>query len=159
MTFEGEAVSIAAAHATLTEVISKNVVGVLYDIGRRIRAGYERAADIYGIPTSLLGFEPCMHMDFHDCGSVPSRHLLWLMIQELMRNGIFTCGAFILCLSHSGRDERKLQKAFESSFSVLRQAIERNTSEGLLDERTRQSIDLVKSPAVWRRADHEKRAG
>jgi glutamate-1-semialdehyde aminotransferase len=152
MTFEGEAVSIAAAYATLTEVIEKNVVAALYEKGRSIRTEYQRLAKVYNLSTSLIGYEPCMHMDFQAQGSIPGRQLLWLMNQELVRNGIFTLGAFILCFSHDRRDLRKLERAFDSSMSVLRQAVDRGTTEGLLDERIRQCMEDIKGPANWRRA-------
>ena len=155
MTFEGEAVSIAAAHATLTEIIEKNVIAALYEKGRRIRAEYQRLAAVYDLSTSLVGFEPCMHMDFQSQSNISGRQLLWLMNQELVRNGIFTLGAFLLCFSHDRRDLQKLESAFDSAMSVLRQAIDRGTTQGLLDERIRQCMDDIKSPATWRRASNE----
>jgi glutamate-1-semialdehyde 2,1-aminomutase len=151
MTFEGEAISIAAAHATVTEVIDKKVVEALFEKGRRIRAAYDRIAASYGLHTSLTGYEPCMAMEFQDQPGVPGRQLLWLMNQELTRNRIFTLGAFILCFSHSGRDLRKLELALDSAMRVVRQAVERGSTEGLLDERLRQRMNDIAAPANWRR--------
>jgi len=152
MTFEGESVSIAAAHATITEVIKKDVVGALYQKGRRIRASYERLAASHNIASRLSGFEPCMNIEFADGGTVTGRELLWLMNQELVRNGVFTLGAFILCFSHHDRDIRKIEKAIDSSMRVIRQSIDVGSSEGLLDERIRERLNLIKAPANWRRA-------
>jgi glutamate-1-semialdehyde aminotransferase len=151
MTFEGESVSIAAAHATLTELIEENVVPALYQKGERIRNVYRDLAKRYRVPTSAVGFEPCMHMHFESQDGVHSRELLWLMIQELVRNGIFTFGAFILCYSHNNWELRKLERALEQSMSVLRTALDRGTTEGLLDERVRRCIGEITAPANWRR--------
>lgn len=153
MTFEGEALSIAAAYATLSELVKKNVVGALYEKGRKIRTDFECLAKQYGLSTSLVGYEPCMHIHFDSQAGVPQRELLWLLKQELARNGIFTLGAFILCFSHTQRDLRKLGKALECSMQTTRQAVDRGTTEGLLDERIRSSMDGIKSPANWRRLD------
>ncbi len=153
MTFEGEAVSIAAAHATLTEVMKRDVVGALYRKGRLIRAEYNRIADAYKLSTALAGFEPCMSMEFRDQDGVHHRELYWLMIQELVRNGVFTFGAFILCFSHGYRDLQKLIRALDAAMAVLRQAVDRGTSGGLLDERVRAALDEVRSPANWRRRE------
>jgi glutamate-1-semialdehyde 2,1-aminomutase len=151
MTFEGESVSIAAAHATLSELIEENVVTGLYKKGQRLRAAYQRLAKHYAVSTSIVGFEPCMHMAFESQVGIPQRELLWLMIQELVRNRIFTFGAFILCYSHSNWDLRRLERALDRSMAVLRRAIDRGTTKGLLDERVRQAIGEIKVPANWRR--------
>jgi len=153
MTFEGEAVSIAAAHATLTEVIEKKVVGALFEKGRKIRTAYDRIAQSYELRTSLTGYEPCMTMGFRDQNGVQGRQLLWLMIQELTRNRIFTLGAFILCFSHNNRDLKKLELAADAAMNVVRRAVERGSTEGLLDERTRLRMDEITAPANWRRGE------
>jgi len=153
MTFEGEAVSIAAAYATLTEVIEKKVIEALFEKGRRIRAAYDRIAQSNELRTALTGYEPCLVMEFRDQRGVSGRQLLWLMIQELTRGGIFTLGAFILCFSHSNRDLGRLERALDSSMNVVRRAVERGSTEGLLDERVRQRMDTILAPANWRRAE------
>jgi len=79
-----------------------------------------RASPLHKIDAELSGFEPCLRIDLVDQAGIPRRHLLWLMIQELVRNGIFTLGAFILCYSHNNRDIRFLGQAFDRSMSVLR---------------------------------------
>jgi glutamate-1-semialdehyde 2,1-aminomutase len=153
MTFEGEAVSIAAAHATLTEVVEKRVVNALFETGRRIRAAYENTAASCGVRTSLTGYEPCMAMEFDDQHGVPGRQLLWLMNQELTRNRIFTLGAFVLCFSHGKRELRRLEQALDSAMSIVRRAVERGSTEGLLDQRVRERMDDITAPANWRRAE------
>jgi len=152
MTFEGEAVSIAAACATLKELVEKNVVAALYEKGRRIRGAYQRLAMAHNLSTSLAGYEPCMHMDCETRDGVSGREQLWLMIQELVRNGILTCGAFILCYSHDRRDLRKLESALDSAMSVVRKARDQHSSKGSLDARIRERLDEIKSPAKWRQA-------
>jgi glutamate-1-semialdehyde aminotransferase/SAM-dependent methyltransferase len=150
MTFEGEAVSIAGAFATVTEVVEKNVVAALYDKGRKIRQGYERLAQQHQLVTAVAGYEPCMHMDFQTQNGVTGRELLWLMIQQLVRNGIFTCGAFILSYSHSSRDLKKLEHELDSAMAVVSEAVRRGTTEGLLDERIRGHLNEIHAPAEWR---------
>jgi glutamate-1-semialdehyde aminotransferase/SAM-dependent methyltransferase len=161
MTFEGEAVSIAAAHATLRELIDRQVVAALYAKGRRIRGTFEELTRRHEVGGRLVGYEPCMHMEFDDHGPVGGRELLWLMLQELERHGVFTLGAFILSYSHGRRDLNHLFAALESSFAKLREAIDRGTTEDLLDEGVRRSLGTVRGPGQWRRqpaAGHEARS-
>jgi SAM-dependent methyltransferase len=150
MTFEGEAISIAAAHATLTEIVERDVVGALYKKGQHARHIYSDAAKRYQLHTSLIGYEPCMHMEFEAHDGVSSREILWLMNQELARNGIFTLGAFILCFSHNHSDLRKLTKALDRSMAVCRQAVDCRSTEGFLNKATRERINDIKVPAHWR---------
>src|SRR6185369_14797063 len=112
-----------------------------------------RAASTHDVPTSLVGFEPCMHIEFENAGGVQRRELLWLMNQELVRHGIFTLGAFILCFSHNSRDLRRLAEAVDASMTIVRQAIDRGTTEGLLDQRVRECFTEITGPATWRRAN------
>ena len=94
-----------------------------------------------------------MHIDFQPHGRVDARELLWLLNQELTRRGIFTLGAFILCYSHTARDIKRLVAALEASMSTVRDAVDRGSTERLLDERIRSHMEEVQAPANWRRAD------
>lgn len=151
MTFEGEAVSIAAAEATVREVKRLDVVGALYDKGRAIRAGYERLAAEYGVRTHLGGFEPCLHLEFEDQAPLMRRELLWLTIQELVRDGIFTLGSFVLCYSHRDEDLGRLLRSMRRAMEVVRRALDRGSVEGLLDPRIVHAMRAIHAPANWRR--------
>ncbi len=157
MTFEGEAVSIAAAHATLREVVDKGVVAALYEKGARIRSAFDELTRHFEIRGQLAGYEPCMHIDLEDHGRVSGRELLWLLLQELERHGVFTLGSFILSYGHGKRDLRHLFVALERSLATLRQAIERDSTRGLLDEHVRHSLAGVVGPGQWRRQPAGKR--
>jgi glutamate-1-semialdehyde aminotransferase len=151
MTFEGECVSIAAARATLLEMLEKNVIEKFYDKGRFIRAEFNQLAYSYKLSARLTGYEPCMTLAVEQHGNISARELLWLMIQQLVRERIFTLGAFIVCFSHNLKDLRRLVKAFDSAMSVVSQAVDRGTTEGLLDSRIRDHLEQIKAPANWRR--------
>lgn len=73
MTFEGEAVSIAAALATIRELRKRRVIPALYEKGNRIEELYRRAAQSHGVATSLAGPGPCQHLCFEDRGAVKAR--------------------------------------------------------------------------------------
>ncbi len=151
MTFEGEAVSIAAAHATLREVVDKGVVAALYEKGARIRGAFDELTRQYGISGRLVGYQPCMHMELEDHGRVSGRELLWLMLQELERHGVFTLGSFILSYGHGKRELKHLFIALERAFETLRQAVDRGSTRGLLDQRIRRSMARIVGPGQWRR--------
>lgn len=140
MTFEAEAVSIAAALATLHEVRKRKVPEALAAKGRALREAYARAAAENGLNTALIGHDarPILWIDDH--GTVTKHELRWLCLQELARAGILTQGTLILSYSHTDRDVRAIAKALANALGVARDAVERGSVRGLLDERIREAL-------------------
>jgi glutamate-1-semialdehyde 2,1-aminomutase len=140
MTFEGEAVSIAAAVATLHEVRKRNVCRALAAKGRRLREAYARAAAECGLDTALVGADPRLYLSIKDHGKLTRRELRWLCIQELARAGILAQGALSLCYSHTDRDLRAIESALANALRVVRGAVDQGSVRGLLDERILEAL-------------------
>ncbi|MCE5229382.1 aminotransferase class III-fold pyridoxal phosphate-dependent enzyme [bacterium] len=137
MTFEAESVSIAAALATLGELRGKNVCRELARKGRFLREAYAAQAKQHGLNTGFEGQDarPCLR--FEDHGRVGARQLRWLLIQELARAGIITQGALTVCYSHTDQDLNAVAAVFGEALRTVASAVERGTTQGLLDERIR----------------------
>lgn len=139
MTFEGEALSIAAALATVREVLKRDVCGALAEKGRFLKQAYSDAARECGLHTTLTGTDvrPYLWIEDHagPSGDIDKRALRWLLIQELSRAGVLTQGSLTLCYSHTDRDLREITGALRGALRVAREAVERGTVKGLLDER------------------------
>ena len=150
ITFEGEAVSIAAAHETLSEIRERGVIPALAQMGRRIKADFSMAASGHGVDAIAAGPDAAPGFWFGDAPGVSARELHWLFIQELTRDRIFTLGSFNLCYRHTRSDLERLAWSFRRSFGVLRECIERRSARGLLDERVRAAIGKVQTPEDWR---------
>ncbi|MEN6627785.1 MAG: aminotransferase class III-fold pyridoxal phosphate-dependent enzyme [Candidatus Sumerlaeia bacterium] len=137
MTFEAESVSIAAALATLGELRKKNVCAELARKGRFLREAYAAAAKQCGLNTGFEGWEARLCLQFEDHGQVGARQLRWLLIQELARAGIITQGSLTMCYSHTDQDLNAVAAAFGEALRTVAGAVERGTTQGLLDERIR----------------------
>jgi glutamate-1-semialdehyde 2,1-aminomutase len=140
MTFEGEAISIAAALATVREVRKRHVCRALADKGRYLKQAYAAAARECGLNTELIGADarPCLWIDNH--GGIDKRALRWLCIQELAHAGVLTQGSLTLCYSHTDRDLRKIAAALAGALRVARMAVDRGTVKGLLHEKILESL-------------------
>ncbi|MCG8462370.1 MAG: aminotransferase class III-fold pyridoxal phosphate-dependent enzyme [Holophagales bacterium] len=161
MTFEGEAVSIAAGLATVREVLALDVPSRLGEKGRRLRESYARLAEEAGLSTRLMGFDACLHADFDDHGPVLGRQAKWLWIQEMVKGKVFTLGSLILCLAHGEADLRRVEWAAETAFDTVRRAVDRGTVEGLLHPRVCEEMGNIHGPGRWRHLDgrHQADAG
>jgi len=93
------------------------------------------------VDTSIGGPEPCLHLHFADHDGVGGRQLRWLFIQEMVGNGVFTLGAFLLCHSHSEEDLQHIVDACERSLQVVRLALDRKTTQGLLHPKVFQALE------------------
>ncbi|MEN6627788.1 MAG: aminotransferase class III-fold pyridoxal phosphate-dependent enzyme [Candidatus Sumerlaeia bacterium] len=140
MTFEGEAVSIAAALATLRELRKRDVPTALAAKGRALREAYAGSAREHGLNTALVGADARPMLSFESHGAVAARELRWLCLQELARAGILTQGFFNLCYSHTDRDVRAVAAALANALGVMRDAVDRGSVRGMLDERIRQAL-------------------
>jgi glutamate-1-semialdehyde 2,1-aminomutase len=132
MTFEGEAVSIAAGLATVSEMIEQDVVRSLYARGQVLAQEYRRLAQQHEVNTAIDGPEPCHHVHFADHDGLSARELRWLYIQEMVHGGVHTPGSFLLCYSHTEDDIAGIVEAFDRALGVVREAIDRETTQGLL---------------------------
>lgn len=140
MTFEGEALSIVAALATIREVCKRKVPQALAAKGRTLREAYARAAGEYSLNTALIGSDvrPYLWIDNH--GTLTQRELRWLCLQELARAGILTQGMLFLCYSHTDRDVRAIAAALANALRVARRAVEQGSVRGLLNEKIREAL-------------------
>ena len=158
MTFEGEAVSLAAANATLDELIEADVIAGLHEKGRWLKERCREIAERLHLPARLDGPDPCPHLTIDAGDGLTAREQLWLAVQELVRARVFTMGGFILCHSHTTADLEQIASGLERALEKVGEARRRGSVGELLDERTRRGMEEVEAPATWRRLTEEPEA-
>jgi glutamate-1-semialdehyde 2,1-aminomutase len=131
-TFGGEALSLAAARATLLELREKRVCGELARQGRRLARGYEQLARAKGLPgTRVLGAD-CRSLITFDAAFGDPLLQKSLMQQELLRHGVLWSGFHNLCLSHTDADVEHVLAAYDRALDALARAIDRGELESAL---------------------------
>ena len=123
-TFGGEALSLAAAQATLRELVAEQVPTYLAAQGQRLKDGYNRIARSLGIDryTRCIGPAPRTLVTFDASGGAPLE-LKSLVQQELIKRGVLWSGTHTLSFSHRDDDIARVLAAYEEALDVLKDAV------------------------------------
>jgi glutamate-1-semialdehyde 2,1-aminomutase len=104
-TFGGEALSIAAAIATIHEMEEKNVPAYLAEKGKLLKDGYNNIATNLGIQqfTKCIGYDCRSLITFDPAAGNPLEVKSYVQ-QELFKRGILWSGFHNMCFSHTDDD-------------------------------------------------------
>jgi len=126
-TFGGEALSLAAAKATIQEMIEKNVQAYLAKQGNKLKVGYNKIAEKLGMDyTKCSGFDcrTIMTFDAEKSGCNPLE-MKSLVQQEMIKRGILWSGFHNMSFSHSDEDVNFTLKVYEEVLPILKKAVEK----------------------------------
>ena len=145
-TMGGEAVSLAAAKATIQKMRDEPVVDRLWATGRKLRDGYNAIAAEVGLGgnTACIGLPPHTIAPFTDDGGNDSIALRSLLQQELARRGVLYLVGFNICYAHTGEDVDITLQALRESMQVVADAKNANRIE--------ESLAGPAAEAVFRKA-------
>jgi glutamate-1-semialdehyde 2,1-aminomutase len=123
-TFGGEALSLAAAVATINEMIEKNVPAYLAEKGRRLKEGYNALAKELGIDgyTRCTGYD-CRGLISFDASAGQPLELKSYVQQELIKRGILWSGFHNMSFSHTDADVEYTLKAYREVLGLLKDAV------------------------------------
>jgi glutamate-1-semialdehyde aminotransferase len=124
-TFGGEALSLAAAVATIHEMIEKNVPAYLAAQGKKLKEGYNALAAELGIAgyTRCTGFD-CRTIVSFDATAGNPLELKSYVQQELIKRGILWGGFHNMSFSHTDEDIAYTLTAYREVLGLLKEAVE-----------------------------------
>ncbi|HEY3875244.1 MAG TPA: aminotransferase class III-fold pyridoxal phosphate-dependent enzyme [Candidatus Kapabacteria bacterium] len=126
-TFGGEALSLAAAKATIEEIRDKNVPKYLAEQGRKLIVGYnEIAVELEMAYTKASGLD-CRSLVSFDVSAGNPLELKSLMQQELIKRGILWSGMHVVSFSHTDEDIAYTLLAYREVLPIVREAVESKT--------------------------------
>lgn len=134
-TFGGEALSLAAAKATLTKLKTQPVVATLVARGEAIMAGAggiiekEKLSDVFAVS----GHPTWSFLNIRDARGARAFEIKTLWMQELLQRGILSVGSHNLSYAHSQHDVEVLIKTYSEVLPMIGRALD----EGLLREALR----------------------
>lgn len=118
-TFGGEALSLAAAQATMNELRSKDVPGYLARLGRVLRQGFQKIVSDLNISyTNIVGMDARTMITFDPSSGNPLEMKSFVQ-QELCRRGILWSGFHNLSFSHTAHDIQYLIDAYQEILPLL----------------------------------------
>lgn len=133
-TFGGEALSLAAVKATVSEIIEKNIPAYLAKQGRKLKDGYNAIANKLGMDyTKCSGFDcrTIITFDTEKSGCNPLE-MKSLVQQEMIKRGILWGGFHNMSFSHSDEDIDYTLKAYEDVLPILKKAVEEKNVKSYL---------------------------
>ena len=134
-TFGGEALSLAAAKATIKELKNKKVPAYLSKQGRKLKNGYNQIAEGLNMSfTKCIGYE-CRSLVTFDSSAGNTLEMKSLVQQEMIKRGILWGGFHNMSLSHSNTDIEYTLIAYKEVLPILKKAIdEKDIRKYLLGE-------------------------
>lgn len=126
-TFGGEALSLAAAKATIQVMVERDVPAYLTAQGQKLIEGYNQLAQelAFNEYTYCKG-HPARSMVVFDPAAGDPLLLKSLLQQELIRRGILWSGFHNICYSHSDEEIAYTLAAYAETLPILVEAIARN---------------------------------
>jgi len=132
-TFGGEALSLAAAKATILEMKKKDVILYLSSMGGKLKDGYNLLAMTLGMDyTKAIGYNFRSMITFDESAGNPL-DLKSFVQQELIKRGILWSGTHNICYSHSNSDIDYTLEAYKDVLPLLKQAVESGTVSEQID--------------------------
>ncbi len=131
-TFGGEALSLAAAKATIEELRDQNVPAYLVKQGSKLREGYNKIASELGMNyTKCLGYD-CRTIITFDASAGNPLEMKSLVQQEMIKRGILWGGFHNMSFSHSDKDVEYTLKVYKEVLPILKKAVDGNNVAGYL---------------------------
>ncbi|MES2730219.1 MAG: aminotransferase class III-fold pyridoxal phosphate-dependent enzyme [Bacteroidota bacterium] len=123
-TFGGEALSLAAAIATIQEMREQNVPAYLAEKGHLIKEGYNQIAQELGMAayTRCYGYD-CRSIVTFDVSAGNPLELKSLVQQEMFKRGILWGGFHNMSFSHTNEDIAYTLKAYRDVLPILKEAV------------------------------------
>ena len=126
-TFGGEALSLAAAKATIMEMKNKNVITSISKTGEFLKEGYNNIAAELGMDyTEAIGYNFRTMVTFDNKAGNPLE-LKSFVQQELIKRGILWSGMHNISYSHSNQDIEYTLSAYKEVLVLLKEAVIDNT--------------------------------
>jgi glutamate-1-semialdehyde aminotransferase len=119
-TFGGEALSLAATKATITELRDKKVPEALEKKGAQLRDGYNQIAEQTGVVFSkAVGYGARSLVTFAAAGDYQPLQLKAFVQQEMIARGVLWGGFHTMCFSHTDADIAQVLGAYREVLPAL----------------------------------------
>jgi glutamate-1-semialdehyde aminotransferase len=124
-TFGGEALSLAAAKATIEELRRHDVPGHLARQGKRLREGYAAIARDVGLDcTTCVGFDARSLITFAPANGQNPLEMKSLVQQEMIKRGVLWGGFHNMSFGHGDPEVEHTLAAYKQVLPILKQAVD-----------------------------------
>jgi glutamate-1-semialdehyde 2,1-aminomutase len=146
-TYAGETLSLAAAHATISEFKEKPVIKKMWKNGNMLMEQFNTISKEQGLNITLTGYPIRMRLTCKDDKGNDSILMKSLLIQEMVSRGIFMHpGVEYISFSHTVEDIAKTIQSYNDAILVIKKAVKENKLESYLKGKpTKPVYTVIKS--------------
>lgn len=137
-TFGGECLSLAAARATLDEMRTQPVIDHIWEIGTRLREGFNRLIADFGMQRYIdcVGLAPRTFVMFRDIDDTPALIVKSLFQQEVLKRGVLSLtGAHCVTFSHTVEDVEYTLAVYQEALEIVKRAAQQRAVRDRLEGR------------------------
>jgi glutamate-1-semialdehyde 2,1-aminomutase len=132
-TFGGEALSLAACNATISELRDKNVPAYLQQQGKKLREGYNAIVKELGMDyTACSGHDARTIITFAAKDGSNPLEMKSLVQQEMIKRGVLWGGFHNMSYSHTDADIEHTLAAYKQVLPILKKAMDEKNVKGYL---------------------------
>jgi len=129
-----ETLSMAGTIATVSEMKEKKTIQKCWKIGKELFDGWNQIADSYNISSKMVGYHVRMTMQCLDSQGHESIELKALVLQEMVKQGIFMSpGPSFISYSHTESDVKTTLKAFSNVCKFIQNKINNDNFMNFLE--------------------------
>jgi glutamate-1-semialdehyde 2,1-aminomutase len=134
-TFGGEALSLAAALATMTKLQNKPVIATITEQGKKVKQGVQQLIDKHNLQQiiSLAGHPTWSFLLFQDTATYSQWQMKTLFMQEVFKRGILSYGTHNMSYAHEDHDITRLLQVYDEVFPILKDADENQALDRYLE--------------------------
>ncbi|MGC1466245.1 MAG: aminotransferase class III-fold pyridoxal phosphate-dependent enzyme [Pseudolabrys sp.] len=146
-TFGGEALSLAAAIATIDKLEREKVTDRLWTVGADLMAQVRAriAALELGDVIGLTGAAPWALLTYKDHARASKEAIKTLFLREMIAAGVLINASHNICFAHSPADIAHVLKAYDHALDTLRKALDRGDVERRLGNQVIRPIFSVRA--------------
>lgn len=124
-TFGGEAVSMAAAIATIGKIKRDRVIETLWNTGKRVMEGLSRLLSTHALEglIEIKGKPPWSLLVIGDHENATSWEIKSLFKQEMLLRGILISSSHNISYAHSQEDVERLLSCYDEVLGIIREAL------------------------------------
>lgn len=146
-TFGGEALSIAAAIATIDKMEREDVVSRLWQIGGELMRAVHGKIAAAGLDdvVKLVGAPPWAILAYRDHAKASKDAIKTLLLRELIAAGVLINASHNLCFAHTPVDIARVLAAYDHALAVLREALDRGDIDRRLNNQVIRPLFTVRA--------------
>ena len=146
-TFAGEALSLAAAIATIDKIERDKVTDRLWQVGGDLkrRASEKIAAAELDAVIAFTGTAPWTILTYKDHPNGAKEAIKTLFLREMIAAGVLINASHNVCFAHKATDVERVLAAYDHALAILRDALDRGDIDTRLGNQVIKPIFAVRS--------------